>query len=239
MDSHPLRDLLLAVDGVAEATVDGNDDAPGGVRIVLAADADADRVGREVREILATYGIRARVAGAEPVGQARADQPPPPPGAPGEVVELHGLGGRNRGGVAAAAAAPAMADPVSVEMSTESARRRTPVVTGAILDSLTVEETRDGVLVTAAAADGRTASRRARWTEGGVNEAVVAAVADLAGWEGPPLLLSAAETDVAGSTVVTLLVERVDGKRVAGAAIVETGTAYAVARAAWQALSEA
>jgi hypothetical protein len=64
---------------------------------------------------------------------------------------------------------------------------------------------------------------------------VVAAVGALA--EGRPQRLvwvSAAMVD--GSEVVTVVVEKSDGTRVAGAAIVRAAKAYAVARAAYAAL---
>ncbi|MEK6630643.1 MAG: hypothetical protein AABY89_07900 [Acidobacteriota bacterium] len=65
--------------------------------------------------------------------------------------------------------------------------------------------------------------------------AVVAVVGALA--EGkPPRLLSASLGSTEGTDVVTVVLERVDGSRTAGAAVVKAGRAYAVARATWSAL---
>ncbi len=215
-----LRTRLLSVDGVTGADVDGSGGNPTGVRVVLAADADAAEVGRRVQQILADHGIKARV-GRAPI----PDGPPPPPGAPGDVVNLRAPG-----------RSPAAAAEVAVDV--RAPRAAPPAVTGASLESLSVEETRDGVVVTARAADGRASSRRARWSEGGLHEAIVASVGDLASPAGQPLLLDVVESAVAGTTVVTVVVERVDGRRAAGAAAVETGPAFAVGKAAWQALTE-
>jgi hypothetical protein len=92
------------------------------------------------------------------------------------------------------------------------------------------------VTVTAVAEDGQRFSRRAAaTTDDAVGAAIVAAVGALA--EGKPqrmLWMSAATVE--GSEVVTVVVEKTDGTRVAGAAIVRAAKAYAVARAAFVAL---
>ena len=104
------------------------------------------------------------------------------------------------------------------------------------LAALAYEEAADGVTVTAVAEDGQRFSRRAAAiTDEAVAAAIVAAVGALA--EGKPqrmLWMSAATVD--GSEVVTVVVEKTDGSRVAGAAIVRAAKAYAVARAAFVAL---
>ena len=95
---------------------------------------------------------------------------------------------------------------------------------------------RSGVVVTAVAADGRRFSRQAAAvSDQAVGEAVVAAVGALS--EGKPqrLLWMSAET-IEGTEVVAVLVERADGTRLAGAAVVRAAKAYAVARATWAAL---
>lgn len=58
-----LREQLLALPGVAEAEVDGDDSAPSGVRIRLAPQARAEVVGSEVQRLLATRGVRSRLGG--------------------------------------------------------------------------------------------------------------------------------------------------------------------------------
>ncbi len=225
MSTDALRDELLAVAGVADAEVDGPEDTPSGVRVRLAPEADPEIVGQAVQRILSSHGVRSRVG--PPFVEATG--PPPPPGAPGEVV--------------------AMADFESSEVrrrgrpgndeNTEAPRAvlLSPVVTAVTLEALAVQETKDGVLVTAAASDGRQATRRARWTGGGLDEAVIAAVAELAGEEAPPLVIGVQQGEIDETQIVSVLLERGDGRRVVGAAIVEAGAPFALARAAWVALA--
>jgi hypothetical protein len=114
--------------------------------------------------------------------------------------------------------------------------RFAPPADAATLASLAFEESAEGVTVTAVAGDGRRFSRRASaMTDEAMSEAVVAAVGALA--EGKPqrLLWVSGET-IDGTQVVTVLVERSDGIRLAGAAVVRAAKAYAVARATWMAL---
>jgi hypothetical protein len=90
--------------------------------------------------------------------------------------------------------------------------------------------------VTAIAVDGQRFSRRAAdITDAAVSAAVAAAVGALA--EGrPQRLLGVSTRSVDGAEVVTVVLERDDGTRVAGAAIVRAARAYAVARATFAAL---
>lgn len=83
--AQSLREQLLALPGVAEAEVDGDDAAPAGVRIRLAPEAEAEIVGGEVRRLLATRGVSSRLGGEgaeavaplyEPAG--RPEAPPSP-----------------------------------------------------------------------------------------------------------------------------------------------------------------
>jgi len=69
--ARSLREQLLALPGVAEAEVDGDDGAPTGVRIRLTPDARAEMVGREVQRLLADRGVRSRLG-----GEAAAAVPP-------------------------------------------------------------------------------------------------------------------------------------------------------------------
>ena len=227
MSAEALRDELLALAGVDDAEVDITDEAPSGVRVRLSANADATVVGQEVQRVLTSYGVRSRVGAPE--AQNR-DGPPPPPGAPGEVVAMadfetgERLPRRRR-------SAP------EEDVTIPDAVLVTPVVTSVALEGVAVQETKDGVIVTATASDGRSSARRARWTGGGLNEAGIAAVAELSGEEAPPLVVGVNESDIAGTSVVTVLLERADGVRVAGTSIVEAGAPFALARAAWIALA--
>lgn len=133
--------------------------------------------------------------------------PPPPPGAP--VVSL-------------------------AEASQQREARRLGHLAG--VAGVSVEESPEGVSVVAHSTDGRSATRRARGTQEGLNEAVVAVVAELFGVD-PPTVVAIDQRSVGGSNVATVVVELVDGTRVAGASIVVGGTPFAVGQAAWAALS--
>jgi hypothetical protein len=103
------------------------------------------------------------------------------------------------------------------------------------LASLTVEESGGGVAVTVTADDGRSATERAESTEESMFRAVVTAVGVVAEGRAPiPLLVTRATAE--GSEAMTVILERDDGTRVAGAALTRASAAFAVARAAWVAL---
>jgi hypothetical protein len=195
--ARSLREQLLALPGVAEAEVDGGDDAPLGVRIRLAPEVDAESVGAEVQRVLAARGVRSRLA---------AEEEPPPPLFEPEGGEL-------------AAPVTATAGP------------------GNSLQSVLVEEGSAGLQVTAISSDGRRATRGAEVSEEGLVAATIAAVGTLiTGAE--PRVLSVEWARVEGSRAVTVVLEAAGGRRGAGAALVRASRSYAVARAAWSALSE-
>ena len=233
MAADSLRDELMALPGVADAEVDAEGGAPSGVRVRLLPEADAQRVGAEVKRVLASHGMSSQVAaggerlapvvGLHSAPATIAEQPPiaEPPRAD-EPSPTRGSG-------VAGTRVPAP-EPVRPHEPVEMASRRLA------LASLSYDESPAGVIVTAVADDGQRFSRRAAApTDEAVSAAVVAAVGALA--EGRPQRLvwvSAAMVD--GSEVVTVVVEKSDGTRVAGAAIVRAAKAYAVARAAYAAL---
>jgi len=132
---------------------------------------------------------------------------------------------------AAPAPAPAPAPTAAVE---ENAVDEAPPSTGR-LSSLRVDETAEGVTVTATTTDGRSITQRAENTERGTFEAVVSAVGALADGA-PPALLAMEHATVEGTEVFTVVVERRDGSRLAGAAVVRAARPYAVAAATWAAL---
>lgn len=103
------------------------------------------------------------------------------------------------------------------------------------LASLAVDESDAGVVVTATAVDGRRYSRRAPADDESVSEAVVAAVGALV--EGRPArLIAMTVCEAEGSVAVTVILERHDGSRGAGSALVAAGRPYALARAVMAAL---
>ncbi len=170
--------------------------------------------------MLAAHGMRSQLTGP----RVEPAEPPPPPGAPTPPG-------------ASVVALPSVAD---VEIETrpgEQAAAPQPDHRAAVaLDSVAVEEGRGGVTVSVAATDGRTAVARAPTAPGGVDEAVVAAVAQLTAGAAARLV-GVQETVVDGSVVLTVVVELVDRVRRAGSAVSDGGRPYGVARAAWKALT--
>lgn len=227
MSVDTLRDELLSLPGVADADVEVEGAAPANVRVRLHPEADPRAVGADVQRVLASHGMRSRVTGDEPA-PAPAPPPvePPPPPRPLTPPPMPEPTVAVPTGVAAAALSGA-AVPGAVAVPTSAGV--------ANLASLTVEESEDGVTVVATATDGRRFSQRTVAAEDAVAGAVVAVVGALADGR-PPRLLTTLLGGAEGTEVVTVLVERVDGTRVAGAAVVRAGRPYAVARATWSAL---
>lgn len=205
--AEALREELLSVPGIAGAEVD-TDQGVAGVRVQLAVGADPDEVGAAVRRILTDHGMRpTEEAPEEPVSG-----PPPPPGAPGSVVSFPLVG--------------------------EHARNQSPGVEAAgdvMLESVSIEETPDGVAVLVRSADG---TRAGSTLDSGLAEldgAVVAAVGELIGIPGVNLMEVIEET-VGDLLLLTVLIGIGDAEPRAGAAVQSGGRAYAIARAAWSAL---
>lgn len=138
------------------------------------------------------------------------------------VLSLHGL----RSELGEPATVPAPSEGVAApQASTDRA-----------LASVRVTEGRDGVFVEALA-DGVTVSVRAAGAAGpALDQAVVSAVAELAGATSNPLVRSVDLRDIGGTSVVTVVIDEA-GDRLVGSSIVEGGRAYAVGRAVWVALA--
>jgi hypothetical protein len=199
---------LLAIPGVADAVVEGDSAAtPTGVRVRLEVAADPAAVGDAVQRVLEARGMSSRLA-APPTPPVLTVAPDPPESPAPESVE----------------ASTPEADPAA----------RPDAIAG--LATLTVEESATDVLVIATSSEGRRFSRRTdRIDEAGVAAAVVAVVGAMVDGR-PPQLVAISDTVADGTTVVTVTLERRDGNRAAGAAVVQSGRNYAVARATWSAL---
>ncbi len=232
MAAESLREELLSLPGVAEAEIDDTGESPSGVRVKLTPDADARRVGVEVQRILASHGLRSRVSEDEEVDEPapspivalptipatppKADgfdrppsTPPPPPSSP-----------------------PPSYPPPAVESASEPVPAAAP---GAGLAAIRTEERRDGIAVTAVSTDGRTVTERGIATIEGLMRAVVLATGALADGRAPKVL-SVERTLANGSEAIMVVVERFDGTKGAGAAMVRATRAYAVGRATWSAM---
>jgi hypothetical protein len=218
-----LRDELLAVPGVTEAEVEDAGSGPSGVRVKLDPDADAGRVGIEVQRVLAAHGLSSRMAG----DPGDAEAPPPIVGFPAP-----GDGPSAGSSLDDESAGPPSGPPESPDVPAAA-----PAAPAAGLAAVRVEESREEVVVTAIATDGRTHSERTAPRSDAMLAAVVAAVATLA--EGrPPAVLALERTEVDGSLVVTVVLERADGSRGAGASVVRASQAFAAGKAAWSAARE-
>jgi hypothetical protein len=203
-----LRDELLALPGVAEVELDGEPGAPAGVRVRLAAEADPDRVGVDVQRVLAAHGMRSRVDGS-----AVAPPPPLPLMAP---------------------APPPEEAPPPTPVPAPPAER--PAGKPALLESVRVEERAANVEVTVTAGDGRQATRQGPPTEEGLAAAVIEAVGVLL-VGALPRVIAVDWATANGSRVVTVVLEAPDGAKGAGAGLVRASRAFAIARAAWSALT--
>lgn len=214
MTVEGLQHDLLAIPGVAAAVVEGEAAAPTGVRVHLAVAADPAAVGGAVQRLLESRGMRSRLAAALP-----ASAVPP-------LV------------LAAAPDLPETPIEVALEAGAGEAEPAPMVRADAIegLATLTIEESSSEVLVVATSVAGERFSRRTTdVAEAAVAAAVVAVVGAMV--EGrPPRLLAMLHSVVEGTEVVTVVLERRDGTRVAGAAALRSGRPYAVARATWAAL---
>jgi hypothetical protein len=248
----------MAIPGVAEAEVDEKGESPSGVRVRLEPDAEARAVGAEVQRVLADHGMRSRITGEEPVA---APEPAPPlvPTLPSEPPPFPepGLDAASEIEPEGVVTAPEAEFPPEVEpapdaefapeaegepesVEADEAPVSTPAQAPVLgfderrLSAVAVTETDDGVEVRVEI-DGRSAGRSAAATPEAMTEAVVGAVGELAGEDAVGII----KLDVGGangSQVVTVVVERTDGSRAAGAALIRVGIGYAVARATWAAL---
>lgn len=213
-----LRNDLLAVPGIAGAEVDDTGGVAG-VRVQLAAGADADIVGAAVRRILRSHGMRPSTTQAQ--GTAGEDLsgedespvvgPPPPPGAPGSVVSFPLVG--------------------------EHARPEPTVEPALALESAAVEEKLDGVSVQLRTTSGVRAVRTVDPLGSDMDDSVAAAAAELLG-NPQAELLGVAESEIAGHRVLTVLMG-IGDDRLSGSVVQRGGRVFAMARAVWAALERA
>lgn len=225
-----LHEALAAIDGVARAEVELTDGGPVGVRVRLDAGADERAVADAIQRVLETHGLRSRVA---PARRAVGPSSPPPP--PQEerppVDESLGPAGpprQGRGERPSERGLPPVIRPAEVVP--------TPAPSAAGLRAVTVEETRVGVSVTVVGPDGRSVVKSGRRSEGGLREAIVAAVGELIDPDAPSPGLRGVEYSH-DRAALTVFVESADGYQQVGAAMLAAGFAYAFGQAVWKALT--
>lgn len=252
-EADDLTEALRDLPGVADAELAA--DSAEGVRVRLSADADPTDVAAAVRDVLAEHGLKGKMA--PPQAHIEPSGPPPPPPSatilpgpglvqttliPGEAVESAAdemeafMRAPEPVGRPAELSDSIEADPIpepDLDPSVGAADNR------GLLSRVRVQEDRDGVAVTVDTDDGRTVTRRGRPSDAGVREAVVAAVGELSGDQPPPVLLAAEEHELGEHRMITVLLQRHDGSFHVGSALVGAEKAFALARAAWAAMSQA
>jgi len=206
-----LRDDLLGLPGVEQAEIDGDSATPAGVRIRLSPGVDPAVIGDEVRRVLSLHGLR------QEIDSAALPPNPEGPSLSGRETEKSFEPGVEVGG----------SQPGASDLVTGIGRG---------LESVSVIEGHGGIAVTAVGRSAEATARAAGVSGPAIDQAVVSAVADLAGEAALPLICSLDERELAGESVVTIVIEA-SGRRLVGSAIVEGGRAYAVGRAVWAALS--
>jgi len=245
--AESLREELMELDGVAEAEVDEAAESPSGVRVRLEADADARLVGVEVQRVLASHGLRSRITAQddqedeeEPELVTAPDLEPVPEPALETLAEEQPEALMEPAPIPPPTMPPPPLTPPPVVPTTEPAPAESPPAPAAGeagLASVSVDESRDGVAVTATATDGRTVTQRSEATEAGMFAAAVSAVGTLA--EGsPPELISVTAMDADGAQAITVVLKRADGTKIAGAAVVKVSAGFCVGRATWAALRD-
>lgn len=247
MQSRSLREDLLAIDGVEGADIDGVTDAPTGLRIRIAQDANQVVVGQAIRRVLSDHGLgtdttlpgeaAARVrsedvsmASVSEIASAAEDSASVTtllPADEDEEDKVFDLGDQTYD-------VPVPMDGSSSGSEPEEDR---PEVVVARIERVSVQEGRRGILVTVESTDGRVETVIARTADGGVERAVVLAAARLAAPGSPdPVIVEIEERRVEGVDIVMIVLDR-DGEMAAGSAVVGAGNAFALGRATWAAIS--
>lgn len=208
-----LRTALSAIEGVERSEVDLADNGPLGIRVRLAHGADRGAVAEAVQRLLQARGLRSRVAPDR--RQPGPETPPTPPEGPQRAGPEPG--------------------PAPHRTIAESSGSSTPSPDRYGIEAVTVSETIREIVVTVLADGGRTVTRRARRTEQGLHEAIVAAVGELIHPEAPPAGLRGIEFSDA-FPAITVYLEGPDGQVRVGAALVAATNPFAFAQAVWAAL---
>jgi hypothetical protein len=291
-----LQDDLLSIPGVEGAEIDGQQDAPAGLRIRIAEGADQEAVGGAIRRVLSSHGLGTDTMlpgeaepQAAPAPSTETQHEPEPSTvavlAPDDEGDDDGASTRADDGGAIditapddsavidltdkgpgilvsddkaddddgeeiqASEAPApweRADPppfvearVADVSKDEDEPDEEPVVGDSIsrIESVAVVEGRTGITVTVTASNGDEISHAASSSEGGVEAAVMISAARLVDPLSPdPTVIEIEDRRVEGVDIVMIVLD-MDGRIVAGSAIVEAGRAFALGRATWAALA--
>lgn len=217
MTAGLLRDDLLSLPGVERAEFDGDGTNPTGVRVRLSSGVDPIVIGEEVQRVLAAHGLRSEVVGT-----------------PSEAVQTDAetaqstLDETEQAAFATEASAP--------RAERDRAESIAPPSSALGLDSLAIIEARDGTTVIASGAGSDSSVQAASASRPAVDQAIVSAVARLAGVAASPLVRSIDEREIGDTIVATVVIDE-GGERLVGSAVVSGGWPYALGRAAWAAFS--
>jgi hypothetical protein len=238
VDSRSLRENLLAIDGVEGADVDGVADAPSGLRIRISQDADQILVGQAIRRVLSDHGLGTDTT-LPGEASARAG------GSEVSMASVSEIASESAESASVTTLLPVeIDDEVEVidlaELSSDAGddeANADPELVIARIERVSVQEGRRGILVTVESTDGRVETVIARKGDGGVEQAVVLAAARLAAPGAPdPVIVEIEERRVEGVDIVMIVLDR-DGQMAAGSAVVGAGSAFAIGRATWAAIS--
>lgn len=204
-----LESLVGDLDGVAGVEVDIRDDGSPHIRVWLDGWVTSEEVGDGIQRILAAADAIAEPVPAEPVRRGGLGR------GLGELLEANG-------------------EPVSLPFPPVPAPRQPAAMRQLLL--VAVEETAAGVSVRVADSERGVAFSPVK-DPNSLNEAVVAAVAGL--YENRLLLqLEAVEVrDVAGESVLTVLLRLGDGSVIVGSEVVRGGLPFTLGQAVWRALT--
>ena len=208
-DARRLEQLIGDLDGVAGAEVDIREDGSPHVRVWLDGAATSEQVGDEIQRILATTGTVAEPKAPEPVRRSGLGR------SLTELIEVNGD----------AVGLPLQAPP--------------PAAPGGQTRSLllvAVEETAAGVSVRVADTEQGIALAPVDDLDS-LNEAVTAAVARLHQYRPVPLLETVEVRQIAGESVLTVLLRVEDGKALVGSEVIRGGIPFTLGQAVWKALT--
>ena len=239
MQSRSLREDLLAIDGVEGADVDGANDAPSGLRIRIAQDASQTLVGQAIRRVLSDHGLGTDTT-LPGEASARVLSPDISMASVSEIASETA----DKTSVATLLAVDGNVEDEVIDLVEQDRLPResaspdeSPELVIARIERVSVQEGRRGILITVETTDGRVETVIARTADGGVERAVVLAAARLAAPGAPdPLIVEIEERRVEGVDIVMIVLDR-DGHMAAGSAVVAAGSAFALGRATWAAIS--
>ena len=204
-----LERLIGELRGVANVEVDTRDDGSPHVRVWLDGSATSEQVGDEIQRILATVD---------------------------EVVEARPAESGRRSGLGRGLGELLEANGESVPMPLRPPVPSQPPVARRTLLLVAIEETTAGVSVRVADSERGIALAPVEDPDS-LNEAVTAAVAGLHEYRPMPVLEAVEIREIAGESVLTVLLRLDDGRALAGSEVIHGGHPFTLGQAVWKALT--